>query len=159
MKTFKISILSLLFIAIATFASAQTKTEKINVSGECGMCKSKIEKAAKSAGASYAEWDVDAKLLTVKYSSTSTNSAKIEQAVAAVGYDTKNVKATDEAYNKLHGCCKYERNPSASTDTKHSCCGNESCTKTECMTDGKCDKDASCCKEAGCDKKDCCKKA
>lgn len=157
MKTLRISILSFLFIAIATFASAQTKTEKINVSGECGMCKSKIEKAAKTAGASFADWDVDAKVLTVKYNSTSTNTAKIEQAVASVGYDTKNIKATEESYNKLHGCCKYERN--ATAESKQTCCKHESCHQTDCMKDGKCDKDMSCCKEAACDKKDCCKKA
>jgi len=156
MKTLKISFFSFLFIAMATFASAQSKTEKIAVAGECGMCKSKIEKAAKDAGASFAIWDVDAKVLTVKYKSTSTNTAKIEKAVANVGYDTKNEKATDETYNGLHSCCKYER---ASSDVKHSCCDYESCTKTACMKDGKCDKDMSCCKEAGCDKKECCKKA
>ena len=157
MKTLKLFFLSFLFIAIASVATAQTKTEKIAVSGECGMCKSKIEKAAKTAGASFAEWDVDSKVLTVKYKSTSTNTAKIEKAVANVGYDTKNVKATDDAYNNLHSCCKYDR--TASTDATHTCCNHESCSKTECMKDGKCDKDMSCCKEAGCDKKDCCKKA
>ena len=156
MKTLKSFFFSFLFMAIASVAVAQTKTEKIAVSGECGMCKTKIEKAAKDAGASFAAWDVDAKLLTVKYQSTSTNTAKIEKAVAAVGYDTKNVKATDESYNKLHSCCKYER--TASTDADHSCCDHAKCKEADCMKDGKCSKDMSCCKEAG-DKKDCCKKA
>src|SRR5215204_5162471 len=125
MKTLRSFFLSFLFIAIATVASAQTKTEKITVSGECGMCKTKIEKAAKDAGASYAAWDMDAKLLTVKYKSTSSNTAKIEKAVAAVGYDTKHVKATEEAYNGLHSCCKYER--TASTDAAHTCCDDAKC--------------------------------
>jgi hypothetical protein len=31
----------------------------------------------------------------------------LHQAVAAVGHDTKKVKATDAAYAKVHGCCKY----------------------------------------------------
>ena len=163
MKTLKSFFFSFLFIAIASVAVAQTKTEKIAVSGECGMCKTKIEKAAKDAGASFAAWDVDAKLLTVKYKSTSTNTAKIENAVAAVGYDTKNVKATDESYNKLHSCCKYERTASTDADhadhADHSCCDNAKCKAADCMKDGKCSKDMSCCKEAGCDKKDCCKKA
>ena len=157
MRTLKTFFFSFLFIAIATVAVAQTKTEKIAVSGECGMCKTKIEKAAKEAGASYAAWDVDTKFLTVKYTGTSTNTAKIEKAIAAVGYDTKNVKATDESYNSLHGCCKYERSTSAASD--HTCCENAKCKEEACMKDGKCDKDMSCCKEAGCDKKDCCKKA
>ena len=157
MRTLKSFLLSFLFIGIANFVSAQKQTETIKVSGECGMCKSKIEKAAKSAGASFAEWNVDKKVLTVKYNSSSTNTAKIEQAVANAGYDTQNIKATEEAYNKLHGCCKYDR--AGTEDASHSCCDNAKCSETSCMKDGKCDKDMSCCKEADCSKKDCCKKA
>ncbi|MGZ8525093.1 MAG: heavy-metal-associated domain-containing protein, partial [Chitinophagaceae bacterium] len=104
MKTFKIFSFATILMAIATISFAQkTQTETIPVSGNCGMCKSKIEKAAKTAGVEDAKWDVDAKVLTVKYNSSTTNSAKIQQAVAAVGYDTRDVKATNEAYDKLHG--------------------------------------------------------
>ncbi len=156
MKTLK-SFFLFLLLSIATVGFSQTQTEKIKVSGECGMCKKKIEKAAKDAGATYAEWNTDGKFLTVKYASNGTSKAKIEQAVAGVGYDTENVKATEEAYNKLHDCCKYER-ASASAATQ-SCCNSEHCTKTACMKDGKCSPDMACCKEAGCDKKDCCKKS
>jgi len=158
MKTFKFFLLSFLLITFSTVVFAQTKTEKIKVSGECEMCKSKIEKAAKTGGASYAAWDVDTKVLTVKYKSTSTNSAKIENAVAGVGYDTEHVKGSDEAYNKLHDCCKYDRT-AASDASSHSCCDDAKCKETNCMKDGKCAKDMSCCKEAACATKDCCKKA
>ena len=158
MKTLKLFFL-VLFVSIASVGFAQSKTEKIKVSGECGMCKKKIEKAAKEAGATYAEWSTDSKVLTVKYTSNNTNSAKIEKAVAGVGYDTQNVKATEEAYNNLHECCKYERTASSATTAANSCCDHEKCTKAECMKDGKCSKDMSCCKEAGCDTKDCCKKS
>ncbi len=109
MKTLNI-IAALFFSFTALTASAQKKTtEKIPVSGNCGMCKKKIETAAKEAGANAADWDADKKTLTVTYISTSTNAAKIQEAVAATGYDTRDVKATDETYNKLHGCCKYDR--------------------------------------------------
>lgn len=157
MKTLKSFFFSFLLISLSTIAVAQTKTEKIKVSGECGMCKSKIEKAAKSAGASDALWDVDSKVLTVKYSSSSSNAAKIEKAVAGVGYDTQNTKATDEAYNNLHACCKYER--ASATEKARSCCDDEKCKGAACMKDGKCEKDMSCCKQAGCTEKDCCKKS
>lgn len=151
MKTFKFFLFSTLFIVLAQAGFAQEKTEKIKVSGECGMCKSKIEKAAKSAGASYALWDVNAKELTVKYNSTSSNSAKIQQSVAAVGYDTEKVKATDEAYNKLHACCKYER--TAASATTESCCNADGTCKhadQACCKDGKCTKDMACCKDGVC---------
>ncbi|MDB5251752.1 MAG: hypothetical protein JWP27_921 [Flaviaesturariibacter sp.] len=154
MKSFRISLLSLLFICFAQLAFAQAKTASFKVSGECGMCKSKIEAAAKKAGASKASWSEDTKVLTVRYNSTSSNTAKIQKAIAATGYDTPGYKATEESYNKLHACCKYDR----AAATASSCCDNEACTKAACMKDGACAKGAACCKEAGCDKKDCCKK-
>jgi copper chaperone CopZ len=110
-------ILSLVFISIASFGFAQTKSETLKVSGECSSCKKKIESAAKKAGATYAVWDVDSKELTIKYNSTSTNNAKIQKAIAAVGYDTPDFKATEEAYNKLDKCCQYDRD-TAATENK-----------------------------------------
>ena len=161
-------ILSFLFIGIVNAGFAQSKTDKIKVSGECGMCKTKIEKAAKAAGATYAAWDVDTKELTVKYDSKSSNLAKIEKSVAGVGYDTPAQKATEEAYNKLHECCKYER--TSSNEAKADCCKNctdEKCA--DCCKDGKCTKSADCCKDGKCEHKSedahaakgaaCCKKA
>lgn len=143
-----------LFILVASIASAQTKSTTFKVSGECGTCKKKIEKAAKSAGASYAVWNTDTKMLTVKYAGAA-NKTKIEEAIAGAGYDTPDVKATEDAYNKLDECCQYER----ATVAAKSCCDSEACTKSACMKDGKCTKEAACCKEAGCDQKECCKKA
>ncbi|MDQ3277197.1 MAG: hypothetical protein M3Q06_02660 [Bacteroidota bacterium] len=158
MKTLKFFFF-VLFVSIASVGFAQVKTDKIKVSGECGMCKKKIEQAAKDAGATYAEWSTDSKLLTVKYTAASTNNAKIQKAVAGVGYDTQSVKATDDAYNNLHECCKYDRTAAATNVAATSCCDHEKCTKAACSKDGKCSPDMSCCKEAGCDTKDCCKKA
>ena len=108
---------SFVFILMASIGFAQSKSETLKVSGECGSCKKKIEAAAKKAGASYAVWNVNSKELTIKYNSTSTNSAKIQKAIADVGYDTPDFKATDEAYNKLDGCCQYDRT-STTTDKK-----------------------------------------
>lgn len=144
-------------LSLFTTASlfAQTKTETLAVSGECGTCKKKIETAAKSAGASYAVWNKDNKILTVKYKGTSTTTARIEKAVAAAGYDTPDVKASDKAYDKLDDCCKYDR----ATSAKASCCNDAKCTETSCFKDGKCTTDSACCKEAGCDQKACCKKS
>lgn len=154
MKTLKIFSILPLFMAFALISFAQkTKTETIPVSGNCGMCETKIEKAAKEAGASTAEWSADTKVLTIKYNSSSTNAAKIQQAIAKVGYDTRDFKATDDSYNKLHGCCQYERN--AVSEAKHQC--SEKCD----MKDGKCTMEEGCCKDGKCSKpghdgKDCC---
>jgi copper chaperone CopZ len=149
MKTLKIfSLFTFLLMAQLSFAQ-NTTTETIPVSGNCGMCKSNIEKAAKKAGASKADWDIDAKELKVTYSSSSTSSAKIQQAIAAVGYDTRDFKTTDQAYNKLHGCCKYERADS----TKLSCCEGKCDMKDGKCTDTTACKGADCCKNGTCGKK------
>ena len=141
MKTLKVFPIITLCLAFAGMSFAQTKTETLKVSGECGMCKKKIEKAAKEAGASYALWNKDSKILTIKYNKASTNTAKIEKKIAGVGYDTPDFKATDEAYNKLEDCCQYERDGV----TKDVACCGDNCE----MKDGKC-KDEAACIEKGC---------
>src|SRR3972149_456252 len=57
------------------------KTITFKVFGNCDMCKSRIEK-----------------------------SLKINECISAVGHDTEKQKAPDKVYNKLHKCCKYDRN-------------------------------------------------
>lgn len=103
----KLFILCGLMIATIFSANAQTAT-KLKVSGNCGMCKSSIEKAAKTAGATTASWDMDSKLLTLIFDGK-TNLDKIETAIAAIGYDTEHKTATKASYDALHECCKYDR--------------------------------------------------
>ncbi|HWC52248.1 MAG TPA: heavy-metal-associated domain-containing protein [Chitinophagaceae bacterium] len=142
MKTLRIIPFIAVLLSLAHFGFAQKQTnETIKVSGECGMCKKKIEKAAKDAGATYAVWNTDTKILTLKYNSQSTNSEKIQQKIADVGYDTPKFRATDEAYNKLEQCCQYDRQP-ANTDNKDATMQCE-------MKDGKCVNEAAC-KDKGC---------
>lgn len=85
------------------------KTIKFSVAGTCGMCKVRIEKAAKSIdGVQEATWDVESQQLTVKLNSN-ISQEDVESTIAKVGHDTKNVRAEDEVYDNLHGCCKYDR--------------------------------------------------
>jgi periplasmic mercuric ion binding protein len=129
MKTLRISFIMAVLLAFTHISFAQNaKTETIPVSGNCSMCKNTIEKAAKSAGATNAVWDVDAKKLEVTYNGVSTSAEKIQQSVAAAGYDTRDFKADDKAYNKLHACCKYDR---GNTNLAACCCETEKCGKSE----------------------------
>jgi hypothetical protein len=73
------------------------------------MCKSRIQKALKLEDISAAEWDTDTKLLTVTYDPGKITNDDIQKTVAAVGHDTEKNKADDKVYDKLPGCCKYER--------------------------------------------------
>ena len=95
------------FIAVKNFA--QQKTETVKVWGVCESCKKTIEKTAKSAGATSANWSDSTFQLTVSYDASKSSVLSIEKAVAAKGYDTQDVKATDDAYNDLPDCCKYVR--------------------------------------------------
>lgn len=99
----------LLLLSIST--NAQTKsTETFKVYGNCGMCKKTIESAALDAkGVKSATWDMEADMITVVFDSSKTDLDKIKTAIAESGYDTDTHRAPDKAYNKLHGCCKYER--------------------------------------------------
>lgn len=114
MKTQSI-ILSIVFVCSGLFTNAQTaatKSEKIKVWGNCGMCQKHIEKAAKEAGASKAAWNKDTHILTVKYDAAKTSNKQIQEAVAKAGYDTKDLTGNDLAYEKLDECCKYDRKAS-----------------------------------------------
>lgn len=100
----------MLFIGMTSLFAKDGKTEEIKVYGNCGMCKTRIEKAAKSVeGVSKATWDATKKMLKVTYDDTKTTALKIEEAVAKVGHDTDHVKADNKTYDALHGCCKYDR--------------------------------------------------
>jgi copper chaperone CopZ len=105
---------STIFLLNLSFSSAQTNavpgmTTKFKVYGNCGMCEKRIEKAAKIKGVVSADWDEDTEILTVQFNEAKVKPSKIHQAVAAVGHDTDKVRADDAVYDKLHGCCKYER--------------------------------------------------
>ena len=91
----------------AQIKNAQTATVKI--AGNCGMCESTIEKAADDNKVSKADWDKDSKMATITYDSKKTDLNAVLKKIALAGYDNEQFLAPDAAYNKLHGCCKYDR--------------------------------------------------
>lgn len=110
---------NLILIAMITFlgfsAQAQTKKNKnlkytTEVNGNCEQCKKRIEKAAYGVpGVKTATWDISSHQLAVILNEEKSSTADLNVAVAKAGHDTKEVKATDVAYENLHSCCKYER--------------------------------------------------
>jgi periplasmic mercuric ion binding protein len=103
----------LLFVTLST--QAQEKKNKnakhdTEVNGNCEMCKKRIEKAAYSVkGVKSAEWHIDDHTLHLIINEEKCSLLQVKKAVAKVGHDTDEVKATDEEYDRLHGCCMYER--------------------------------------------------
>ena len=119
MKT-KVLTLVCMFLLGTSMVFAQAKTEKFEVNGNCGMCKTRIEKAAKSVdGVTTADWVQETKMLTVAFDSTKTTVHKVQMAIAKVGHDTPMHKASDEVYNALPGCCKYDRTEAKKEGTGH----------------------------------------
>jgi Cu(I)/Ag(I) efflux system membrane fusion protein len=91
---------------------AQDKTKDVKttltVQGECGMCKSRIEKAAKNVtGVSTAAWNQETKVLQLDFDSAQTDLNTISKAVAKAGHDTNKDKAGQAVYDALPACCKY----------------------------------------------------
>lgn len=101
------------FIASSVFAQSSEKTDTIKVYGECGMCKSRIQKTLKIDGIASAAWDADTKLLIVAYDPAKMSNDEIQKKIAAVGHDTEKYRAEDSIYSKLPGCCRYERKSAA----------------------------------------------
>ena len=106
----KNNVIVALFLLIGTIGFAQEKNKKMTfeVDGKCDMCKMRIEKAALGVpGVKFADWDIPSHQLSLIVDERKTNPMEIKTALVAVGHDTKELKATQEAYDNIHVCCKY----------------------------------------------------
>src|SRR5689334_5821490 len=94
-----------------TPVNAQSQYKDTSVSfrvfGVCVQCKHRIEKALKINGVQSASWDVDSKMLSVRYVPETVSLDQLHKTIAAAGHDTEKEKATDEAYKALPECCHY----------------------------------------------------
>lgn len=94
----------------AEASPAGSGTDIFMVYGNCGMCERRIEGTlTKVKGVYSADWDVDTKVLTVKYDDAAISLDDIKKKVAEAGHDTDKFRAKDEVYSNLPGCCQYER--------------------------------------------------
>ena len=91
--------------------SISEDTLKISVSGACGSCKSRIEKAALSViGVTSANYDILAQQLSVTTEDLFKRT-ELVSAILLVGHDTEGQVAKESAYNDLPGCCLYREVP------------------------------------------------
>jgi cation transport ATPase len=117
-----ILILVLSFTGFATQAqdlsvSDHTKQKKsknarytTEVNGNCEQCQKRIQKAAFSvSGVKSANWSIETHQLSLILNEEKGTLLDVKKAVAKIGHNTDVVKATNEDYDKLHSCCKYER--------------------------------------------------
>ena len=117
MKTARIFTTILIAIFISAGINAQTtskgvastRTESFKANGECGMCKTRIEKGLKIDGITKAEWDQKTKMVTVSYDPSKVTIDDMKKKVASLGHDTDKYRASDEVYASLPSCCHYDR--------------------------------------------------
>lgn len=105
-----------LFIAVALLSTSvslaqikNAKTETVKVYGNCGMCKTTIEKAGSKKKLYKTDWNEESKMASITYDSKKSSADEVLKSIAFSGYDNVNYLAPDDVYNKLHGCCKYDR--------------------------------------------------
>ena len=118
MKTWRIVLIALLAVGMNINIQSQDKkqpnmsllkTTTFKVYGNCDLCKSRIEKAAKIEGVSKADWNKETKLITVAYTPSKVTSDDVQKKIATAGHDTEKFKADDKVYNALPECCHYDR--------------------------------------------------
>lgn len=104
------------FIIIVLLASVYTIAQdkkvietEIKVSGNCNMCKERIEKAVKIDEVKFARWNKNTKTLKVAFNSSITADS-LQKRIAVVGHDTEKFKANDKTYKELPKCCLYRDN-------------------------------------------------
>ena len=102
-------LLNVLGFAQEAAAPQQTLvTSTFTVYGNCGKCKKNIERPFKEMqGVESATWDKKTKKFTITYNPALLSERRIKEIIAEQGYDSDDVKASDEAYNKLPKCCRY----------------------------------------------------
>ena len=109
-KIVAILLMMISFVTVAQEKKSKNKKAEFKVNGNCEMCEKRIEKAAFSVkGVKSADWHVDHHDIHLIYDENKCSLEDIKKAIAKAGHDTEDIKATDEDYNNLHGCCQYER--------------------------------------------------
>jgi len=89
------------------------KLVKVQVHGNCEMCQSRIQKAGTKGNLYKTHYNVERQEATIVFDSTAVSQDVILKQIALAGYDNASYLAPESAYNKLPGCCKYERKKGA----------------------------------------------
>lgn len=101
------TILTVLLVFFAGLSFGQTQEVVIKTSAECGSCKDRIEeKLNYTGGVRFAEVDLKANTITVKYNVKKITLAELKTIITDLGYDADDMKAKQSGIDKLPACCK-----------------------------------------------------
>ena len=100
---------SFLPVTNAENAKPEKSDNQFFVRGNCVSCKTRIEKAAKTAGAEAADWNAETQTVTLDFNPAKTSADAILKMIADVGHDNEKYTASDSVYKNLPDCCLYDR--------------------------------------------------
>jgi hypothetical protein len=116
----KIMMVAFMLLSI-TQSNAQinnAKIETVKIYGNCGMCKSKIDKAGSQKNIAEVVWNKDTKMATLTYDAKKTNQEEVLKKIALAGYDSDFFLAPEKVYSSLNGCCQYDRESKVGIQTE-----------------------------------------
>lgn len=88
-------------------AAQSVKTDTIKTNAQCGDCEERIENGLNfMKGVKFAELDLDANHVVVRYKTKATNLDAIRTKLTEIGYDADHMKANHEAQRALPLCCQ-----------------------------------------------------
>lgn len=100
----------ILFSSCSIFLSKDKKTTtSFGVSGNCEMCRERIETALDRKGVLSAYWSKEEQKVFITYRNDKFEEIQLHNIVAMVGHDTEKVKADNVVYNNLPPCCHYRK--------------------------------------------------
>ena len=76
-------------------------------SGNCDMCKERIEKALDVPGIKKAVYLPEVQKVEVIFNPSKLSLEQIQRLVSLAGHDTELFRAEEDAYQKLPACCRY----------------------------------------------------
>jgi hypothetical protein len=111
MKSIMFSLLLIIACLVPVAAQDQTVTEaEFRVSGNCSMCKTRIERAVSVKGVKFARWNKSTRMLKIAFLAATITTDSLQRRLAAVGHDTDAYRAPDTVYEALPACCLYRSN-------------------------------------------------
>ena len=116
MKNKKINHVAILLAVLVNFSSCGILLSKdkkthtsFTVSGDCDMCKARIENALDRPGILTAYWSKEEQKVFITYRNDKFEEIQLHNIIAMVGHDTEKVKSDNVVYNNLPPCCHYRK--------------------------------------------------
>lgn len=106
-KAILTSAIFLMIFGVSFAQKTKIDTVTIQTSGQCGMCKDRIEKAlVYEKGVKKSNYDLATAKVTVIYNLKKTSHERICKAITDLGHDADDHLGEPKAYSKLPECCK-----------------------------------------------------